>query len=166
MKKIIALLLLIVATIGCDRVTKRMAETSLAGLPRTSLMADTVRLEYAENTGGFLSLGAELPASVRTPLFTIGTGLGLLAMIVAALRLQWRGLQLAALCLFAAGGASNWADRLVRGSVVDFLNVGFGPVRTGIFNVADVAVMAGACLLLFSQVRADRTPTGSEDAAP
>jgi len=75
-------------------------------------------------------------------------------------------LQLAALCLFAAGGASNWADRLVRGSVVDFLNVGFGPVRTGIFNVADVAVMAGACLLLFSQVRADRTPTGSEDAAP
>jgi signal peptidase II len=31
---------------------------------------------------------------------------------------------------------------------VDFLNVGLGPVRTGIFNVADMAITAGAALLV------------------
>jgi signal peptidase II len=34
------------------------------------------------------------------------------------------------------------------GRVVDFLNVGLGPVRTGIFNVADMAIMAGVILLI------------------
>jgi signal peptidase II len=56
-------------------------------------------------------------------------------------------------CLVLAGGASNWVDRVVRGSVVDFLNVGVGPLRTGIFNVADVAIMVGVALLLVGGLR-------------
>ena len=36
----------------------------------------------------------------------------------------------------------------MHGSVVDFLSVGAGSLRTGIFNVADVAVMVGLCMLL------------------
>jgi signal peptidase II len=31
---------------------------------------------------------------------------------------------------------------------VDFLNVGIGPLRTGIFNVADMAIMLGVALLI------------------
>jgi len=61
--------------------------------------------------------------------------------------------------LFVAGGASNWIDRVARGSVVDFLNVGVGPVRTGIFNVADVAIMLGAAVMLIAEIRAVRRPT-------
>ena len=45
------------------------------------------------------------------------------------------------LVLFISGGASNWIDRVLRGSVVDFLNMGIGPLRTGVFNMADVAIM-------------------------
>jgi signal peptidase II len=52
-----------------------------------------------------------------------------------------------------AGGASNWIDRAVRGSVVDFMNVGIGPVRTGVFNVADVAIMLGAVLIVAGELR-------------
>jgi 2-iminobutanoate/2-iminopropanoate deaminase len=48
------------------------------------------------------------------------------------------------LALFVAGGVSNWIDRVTQGRVVDFLNVGVGPVRTGVFNVADLAIMVGA----------------------
>ena len=58
--------------------------------------------------------------------------------------------------LFLAGGASNWVDRLVHGRVVDFLNLGIGPLRTGVFNVADVAIMAGLGLLLWAQLIQDR----------
>jgi signal peptidase II len=67
-----------------------------------------------------------------------------------------------------AGGVSNWVDRLVQGSVVDFLNVGIGPVRTGVFNVADMAIMLGAVLIAFGglQRRADepRTATNTDTA--
>jgi signal peptidase II len=35
--------------------------------------------------------------------------------------------------------------------VIDFLNVGIGSLRTGIFNVADMAIMLGVFLLLFAK---------------
>src|SRR6185436_15226347 len=84
--KTIVLLAIVATTIGCDRVTKHLAATSLDGTPSRSFFADTVRLEYAENTGGFLSLGANLPSVVRTIIFTIGTGLILIGSLLAAIK--------------------------------------------------------------------------------
>ena len=44
-------------------------------------------------------------------------------------------------------------DRILHdGTVVDFLNVGIGRIRTGIFNIADVAIMGGAVLLIFTTI--------------
>jgi signal peptidase II len=144
-----------VTTIGCDRVTKHIATAALAGAPGRSYVADTIRLEYFENSGGFLSLGATLPAAARTMLFTVGTGLMLLMLAGAAVRYRWQGWLLLGTGLILAGGASNWVDRVVQGSVVDFINVGVGPLRTGIFNVADVAVMLGVTVLLLASPIAD-----------
>ena len=149
----LALLVAVLATIGCDRVTKQIAGRALAGAGRRSFLGDTLRLEYAENTGGFLSLGAGLPVAARTALFTIGTALLLALGIAAAVRGRWSGRPLLGLALVVAGGASNWIDRLAHGSVVDFVNVGLGPLRTGIFNVADVAVLAGAGILVLEGFR-------------
>jgi signal peptidase II len=45
-------------------------------------------------------------------------------------------------------------DRVIYdGRVVDFLNAGIGPIRTGVFNVADMAITTGAILLLIDSVR-------------
>ncbi len=41
------------ATIGCDRMTKQIAETKLTGMPKQSFFGDTIRLEYVENAGAF-----------------------------------------------------------------------------------------------------------------
>ena len=149
----LALLLVVATTIGCDRVTKQVAMTTLAGAPDRSFLADTVRLAYAENAGGFLSLGANLPSMARTGLFTIGTGLMLLLLAAAALRSHSSASTQIGVSLFVAGGVSNWLDRLLRGSVVDFMNVGIGPLRTGIFNVADVAIVLGAAIVVFVELR-------------
>jgi lipoprotein signal peptidase len=55
-----------------------------------------------------------------------------------------------AVSLFVAGGIGNLMDRIFHGgSVADFLNVGVGPLRTGIFNIADVAIMGGVLVLIF-----------------
>jgi signal peptidase II len=53
--------------------------------------------------------------------------------------------------LIAAGGLSNWVDRArFDGKVVDFMNMGLGPVRTGIFNVADLQILVGIALVLLA----------------
>jgi signal peptidase II len=146
----LVLLVAVVSTIGCDRVTKHVATAVLAGASARSYLADTVRLEYVENTGGFLGLGADWPDAIRTMVFAAGTGLLLLMMVGVAVRFHWHGWRLIGVWLVFAGGASNWVDRVVRGSVVDFMNVGIGPLRTGIFNVADVAIMVGVAVLLLA----------------
>jgi signal peptidase II len=147
------LLFAIVATIGCDQVTKRVATSSLAGTSGRSYLGGIVRVAYVENTGGFLGLGADLPPAARTAIFTGATGIMLLGMIAVAIRERLQGWALLGATLFVAGGASNWVDRLANGRVVDFMNVGVGPVRTGIFNVADMALMLGGIMLAVSEYR-------------
>lgn len=139
----------LVLTVGCDRVTKHAA-MKLADQPVQSYLGDTVRLQYAENAGGFLSLGATLPSAARTVVFGIGPAVMLGLLVATAIRSRWTGLALVGATLVASGGMSNWIDRVMRGTVIDFLNVGVGGLRTGIFNVADVAVMAGVALLVIS----------------
>ena len=143
------LLSLALLTIGCDRVTKHLAVVRLHGLPRQSFLADTLRLEYAENRGAFLSLGAHCPAPVRTLLFTLGASLILAGVAIVGLRQHLTVRVAVGLTLAWAGGVSNLVDRAARGSVVDFLNVGVGSLRTGIFNVADVAILAGTVLAVW-----------------
>ena len=154
----IVLLIAIGATIGCDRVTKYVAATTLAEAPARSFLADTFRLEYSENTGAFLSLGAEWSPSTRTAVFGVGNAVLLLALSVLAIRRRWPARALLGVALFVAGGASNLVDRLVHGAVIDFMNVGVGPLRTGIFNVADMAIMLGAGLLVLEGYRSGSHP--------
>jgi signal peptidase II len=147
----LALVATVVMTVGCDRVTKHVATAELAGRPGLSLLADTIRLAYVQNEGGFLSLGADLPETVRTFLFIVATGVLLLALVAYGIRLRWRGWAAFGLALFVAGGVSNWVDRVLHGSVIDFINIGVGPLRTGVFNVADVAIMVGVAIVLMSE---------------
>ena len=147
----VLLLALALATIGCDRVTKHLAAVKLKSLPRQSFLSDSIRLEYVENSGAFLSLGAQLPETVRTLIFTFGTAVILSAVLILALRQRLSPRVALGLTLAWAGGLSNLIDRAAQGHVVDFLNVGLGPLRTGIFNLADVAILAGTALAVWKQ---------------
>lgn len=145
--------LALVACVGCDHASKRVAESLLAGSPGVSLVGGAVRLELTFNQGAFLSLGAGLPESLRSLVL-----LGLVPLFIAWLCLFFartaRGsnVQLVALGLLAGGGLANWLERLLNdGFVTDFVSLGVGRLRTGIFNLADVAVLAGAAALLLLQ---------------
>lgn len=163
---------LIAVSTGCDQATKQIASSSLRSAPTQSFFGDTFRLQYSENPGAFLSLGAGLSDDARAVVFLIGVGLLLAAMLVFALTSRrLTPPMVAALALFLGGGFSNWADRVAHGNVVvDFMNVGVGVVRTGIFNVADMFVMSGAALfalsvLLPTRAAAPVAPSGVEEAA-
>jgi signal peptidase II len=154
------ILAVVTATVGCDGVTKHMAVEHLAGLPTRSVLADTIRVGYAENRGGFLGLGEDLPESIRTALFSFATGAFLVLLAGFAWRTGWQGWRAVAVALFVAGGFSNWVDRLGDGRVVDFLNVGVGGIRTGIFNFADVAILSSIVLYLSAEYIASRRRRG------
>ena len=152
----LVLFLAIGATIGCDRVTKHVAATTLSEASSRSFLADTFRLEYVENTGAFLGLGADWPPTVRTAVFGVGNGVLLLAVAVIALQSRWPRRSLVGVAIFVAGGASNLLDRITYGMVIDFMNVGIGPLRTGIFNVADMAIMLGTGIFVLEGYRSAR----------
>jgi signal peptidase II len=156
------MLAVLLACVGCDQGTKRVAQQHLRAHPGYSFLADSVRLQYAENPGAFLSLGSEFGPQARQALLVVGVGAVLLALaLFALLKKQIGYAELIAYALLFSGGISNWFDRLARdGTVVDFMNLGLGPLRTGIFNVADLAIVAGIVLLawpgVFTAPRADR----------
>jgi signal peptidase II len=136
--------------VGCDQVAKSFAQAQLATSPPVSLLHDFVRLELAQNRGAFLSVGEGLPTAARYLLFVVLVSGALLLTLVFTLRLRAANpMQLVALSLLTGGGMGNLIDRLLHnGAVVDFVSLGVGPVRTGIFNVADAAITLGVLLLL------------------
>lgn len=63
-------------------------------------------------------------------------------------------IQTAGAALICSGGVGNLIDRLTRdGYVTHFLNVGVGPLRTGIFNIADFVLLVGLAIIVLSGVR-------------
>jgi signal peptidase II len=159
--RLFLILLVLVACASADQVTKRLARESLAGRPPIDLLGGVLHLEYAENPGAFLSLGAGLPPLTRVLLLTVGVVPILAGALVYLLRSpSLSRAQLVGLSLVIGGGFGNLADRLLRGGlVVDFAVLRIGPLHTGVFNIADVALMAGIGLFLLGTLRATPSTT-------
>lgn len=140
--------------IGCDHVTKELAKIHLKDKPMMSFYHDTFRLDYVENTGAFLSFGADWPPVVSFWLMNILPLLFLVALFVYALRktASTRFIQLLPFLLICSGGLGNIIDRMLYNRhVTDFMNLGINNLRTGIFNVADLYVTTGVVMLLVMQ---------------
>jgi len=150
-----ALMFLLLSCVGCDQATKILAKSHLASrlLPMEYLNG-AVRIQYAENTGAFLSLGANLPEEARFVLFVLLVGPILITGLAFAFRSdRTTPVQKMGLILAVGGGMGNLIDRIAHGAVVDFVSLGIGPLRTGIFNLADVAITAGLVLFLAAGAR-------------
>lgn len=144
------LLALALSCFGCDQVTKSAARSLLSESAPVSFLNGFIKFQYVENPGAFLSLGAELSAELRFLLFVVFTGLVLILMPLLVIKKRNIKLpQLIGLALLAGGAIGNLTDRILNsGQVVDFVSLGIGSLRTGIFNAADLAVMSGAALLV------------------
>jgi len=154
-------LLIVLLVIVVDQATKALARAWLAPRPPILFGEELVagglaRLTYFENPGAFLGLGADLPAPLRFWIFTVVALLLLTGLVIYA----WRGSahsttsMLVGVSLLVAGGVGNLIDRIVNdGRVVDFMFVGVGWLRTGVFNVADMALTAGVIIAVLASLR-------------
>jgi signal peptidase II len=153
---LIAIVLL--GCVGCDQVSKQLVRSHIDLGASQSFLGDTLRLTHAQNPGAFLGAGASLPPLARAAILQGVVGLLVLGLLCGAAFMRkldaWRAV---ALTLLAASGLGNLIDRLAHdGLVTDFLNMGIGPLRTGIFNIADVVGVIGIAIFVLRP--ADQTP--------
>jgi signal peptidase II len=145
--------------ISWDRASKELAKEHLKDKEPISYFHNTVRLEYVENTGAAMNLGDNLSKTASFWLLSILPLAFLLGMFVHTIRKsnQLDLLTLSAIALVFAGGMGNIIDRLMFDRhVSDFMNIGLGSLRTGIFNFADICVSAGAIIFLVFYRRTSR----------
>ncbi|MGB4068079.1 MAG: signal peptidase II [Nitrospira sp.] len=152
-KRSLLVLLLLILCVGCDQLTKDVAHQYLALQPPQSWFYDTVRLQYAENTGAFLSLGGDLSEGLRVFLFQVFPAFCLVALAMVLFAQPIPLSTAIAWSLVLSGGLGNLLDRIMNdGRVIDFMNLGIGSLRTGIFNVADICITIGVLLLIIQTV--------------
>jgi signal peptidase II len=146
----IAILTIILLSIITDQITKIVAKAILKSSPPIIYFGDLFRFQYAENTGAMLGFGSDLPDGLRFWLLTVLVGALLVVLLIFLFYSQKLSkAQTIALALISGGGLSNFIDRVLNdGRVVDFMNMGIGFLRTGIFNVADVLIMIGLGMIL------------------
>jgi signal peptidase II len=140
---------LILINIGCDQVSKTIVRQHISSYDDIRFVNKYVTLMKVENTGAFLSSGSNLPKPLKNillnmlPLTALLGGLYYLFTkkdIPNVIRLG--------LCCILGGGIGNLYDRLLYGSVTDFLHIDFVLFQTGIFNMADMSIMTGMFTIL------------------
>jgi signal peptidase II len=145
--KIFLILAIIIGNIGCDQATKQLAIDNLKNEPRVSYYDNTLILTYAENPGAFFGTGENLEEPIKSIILIFLPVIALLFLFIYSLKTQ--RMEAVAFGFIVGGGISNIFDRIAYGRVVDFLNIGIGDFRTGIFNVADMAILFGMGMLIF-----------------
>lgn len=150
-QKLLASSAIVFLSVLIDQITKRIAFDNLRGHPGYSYLGGIFRLEYAENTGAFLSLGADMSDGARTAFFVVGVVIIIGFCIAWLVKSADNWLAVISLSAVISGGIGNLIDRISRGAVIDFLFMGIGPLRTGVFNVADIAISGGLIAMLIEQ---------------
>jgi len=144
------ILSIVLLTIGSDQVSKKLTRQNVEPKSYNSVIGDHLILTNVENTGAILGFGQDFPPIAKRIFFQ---GLPLLILIILLYRMLTRPnlnqLLLLAFALVIGGGIGNLIDRIAHGSVTDFFQLRLGFLRTGIFNIADVAVTTGVLILAF-----------------
>lgn len=145
------ILLVILINAGCDQITKHIARENLAYDHYVSLIGQKLVLIKTENSGAFLSMGDGMTGALKFVILFLLPSVALLFGIYFLLRHKnLPRLLVLGICFVIGGGIGNLIDRLLYGSVTDFLHMNFYGFRTGVFNLADVSIMIGMGLILIN----------------
>lgn len=151
-----------IAVLVIDQLTKLLARAHLIEGKAVPVIAGVLDLRLTYNTGAAFGI---LPD--WAPLFIL-VGLVAIFAIVRARRVGGSSLMMSiGLGLLLGGAAGNLIDRMTSGrGVTDFidLTVKLGQYQWPTFNVADIAIVAGAVMVLFRVYLIERGRTEEERA--
>lgn len=136
--------------ISIDQFSKNLVRTNIGILEKIAVIEPYISFLRVENSGAFLSSGEGAEQEIKFLLLALLPSIGLLITLVISI---YRNKQLSycsalGLNLLIGGGISNIIDRFIYQSVTDFIHISIGPIKMGIFNIADTAIFMGMILLL------------------
>lgn len=141
-----------------DRITKLLVQHRMGTWERLTIIPGFFNIVHSENAGAAFSLLADAESHWRTLLLVLVSSIAI--VVVGAL--LWRpsshlgdsnGLLRLGLALIMGGALGNVYDRVMTGTVTDFLQFYVGNYYWPSFNVADSAITVGAALVLLDMLR-------------
>jgi signal peptidase II len=155
--------LVIIAVVLLDQATKLLVDR-LMSLHESRVVIDgLVHLTYVRNRGAAFGLFSDADLPFQSMLFSAVSLLALGAIAAYFFKLPDRSrLARVALALVMGGALGNLIDRARLGSVIDFVDVFWGPHHWPAFNVADSAISVGVVLLVLDMLRAPHAHHNAE----
>lgn len=144
-----------------DRITKLYIRHTLNPFDNIPIIPDLLRIVHVENPGAAFGVLSEGNPAVRA-LILLGVSFLVMCLVVAALWMRSVTeevlVNFLALGAILGGAGGNLYDRIVHGTVTDFIEVFHGTWSFPAFNVADSAITVGAfCLVLNTLFRPRQT---------
>jgi signal peptidase II len=138
-----------------DRITKYIIQQQVAAGDSYTVIPGFFSIVHAENAGAAFSLFSTAQSEWRT--FSIGA----LVLITVLLwqpggRIGESRLLRTGLSLILGGSLGNVYDRVVSGTVTDFLDFYLRAWHWPAFNLADSAITVGAALVVLEMLRSKR----------
>jgi len=154
-KRNLLITIIVLLSIASDQISKIWVRNNFESYTETSIIGDVFTLIKVENSGAFLGMGSELSETFRILLLIVLPIIVLVSITVYTyIEKTLDKNSIIGFSLIIGGGIANIFDRIVYGSVTDFLYLNFGGIfKTGIFNVADLSVTAGMILILISSFK-------------
>jgi signal peptidase II len=146
----ISITILITLSFLLDQLSKFLIRQNIDQYSELKLIGDYFILTNVENSGAFLGMGSDFSPFLKTIFLLILPIIVLIFIMFYVYRdKQIDKISLIGFCLIIGGGIGNIYDRILYGSVTDFLFIDLGGIfKTGIFNIADLSVTTGMILIL------------------
>ena len=156
--------LIAVAVLVLDRWSKWLVAKDISLHDSITVIKRVFYITHVENRGAAFGLFNDSPSPWKIAMLVI---FSIVALVIVSV-LLWRSSRTMTassigLSLILGGAMGNLWDRLLSGRVVDFLLVYIGSYQWPAFNVADSAIVVGACLLVFEILFA-KTPAAEKSA--
>jgi signal peptidase II len=145
---------------AADRISKIWVGSHIPIGGAIPVIPRILRITHWTNEGAAFSMFAD-SASPHAVRWGLAGFAGLAALAVFALLVRWGSRITAAtvaLALILGGALGNLHDRIAYGSVIDFIEVHIFSYHWLDFNVADSAIVTGACLLFLDSLLSSRKP--------
>jgi signal peptidase II len=161
------LLLISALVVLLDHATKAWVDAHIRIGGAIPVIPGILRITHWTNEGAAFSLFAssQSPHMVRWSLIAF-TLVAALAVLIGMIRLGSRfTLTTIALSLILGGALGNLHDRVLYGSVIDFIEVRIVHYIWPDFNVADSAIVIGACLLILGSMLQSESSDNEDESA-
>ena len=130
-----------------DQLLKFWLQSSLSYHEVIKVIPYLFSITYVENKGGAFSFLSNLPF-----FFIIFSLVVIIFLVVYGIKNNLNSLQKVAFSCLIGGALGNLLDRIIKGSVVDYLAFTFGKYAFPVFNLADILVVCGVFLLLIFEL--------------